>query len=184
MTTAEEVDRLTALLEGPDRTFIVVAPYGSGKSLAASYALHRIENRKESRPALKEIASRLAPVDPRLAEFAEDRRRKWSNKGLAVPLSGPVVELHTSIRDGLIDALRRFGLGREARMNRPGAETGNWDWRLPEWGLDANHPARHRLAHLTWLSRRRPDQRISLYEEERLRAERTGAAPGGVDAAT
>jgi len=62
-----------------------------------------------------------------------------------------------------------LGLGREARMNRPGEEIGNWDWRAPDWALDPDHAARHRLAHLTWLTRRRPDQRISLYEEERAR---------------
>ncbi len=58
-----------------------------------------------------------------------------------------------------------FGLGREARMNRPGSESGNWNWRLPDWALDPEHPVRHRLAHLTWLGRRRPDQRRSLYED-------------------
>ncbi|HOX25399.1 MAG TPA: 4-alpha-glucanotransferase [Candidatus Krumholzibacteria bacterium] len=69
-----------------------------------------------------------------------------------------------------------FGLGREARMNRPGSESGNWDWRLPGWGLDPAHPARERLAHLTWLGRRRPDQRKSLYEDARERDERARRA--------
>ena len=76
-----------------------------------------------------------------------------------------------------------LGLGREGRMNLPGAESGNWDWRLPEWALDPAQPVRERLAHLTWLGRRRPDQRLSLLEEDRQRAERDGTAPGGVDAA-
>ena len=62
-------------------------------------------------------------------------------------------------------------------MNRPGAESGNWDWRAPDWALDTGHPTRERLAHLTWLGRRRPEQRLSLHEE----AESEGG--GGVDAA-
>ena len=55
-----------------------------------------------------------------------------------------------------------LGLGCEARMNRPGSDGGNWDWRLPDWALDTDHPALHRLAHLTWLVRRRPDQQQPL----------------------
>jgi 4-alpha-glucanotransferase len=74
-----------------------------------------------------------------------------------------------------------LGLGREGRMNRPGTESGNWDWRLPEEALDPGHPARERLAHLTWLGRRRPDQRRSLYEEQGDGEERESAdgAPAG-----
>ena len=50
-----------------------------------------------------------------------------------------------------------LGLGREGRMNLPGQEGGNWNWRMPENAfLD---PAGDRLARLTWLSRRRPDQK-------------------------
>ena len=49
-----------------------------------------------------------------------------------------------------------LGLGREARMNLPGEGQGNWNWRMSDnaW-LD---PAGDRLARLTWLFRRRPDQ--------------------------
>jgi len=49
-----------------------------------------------------------------------------------------------------------LGLGREARLNLPGAEQGNWSWRLPPAALDG--PEGARLARLTWLYRRRPDQ--------------------------
>ena len=49
-----------------------------------------------------------------------------------------------------------LGLGREARMNLPGEGQGNWNWRMSgdAW-LD---PGGDRLARLTWLYRRRPDQ--------------------------
>jgi 4-alpha-glucanotransferase len=49
-----------------------------------------------------------------------------------------------------------LGLGGAARMNTPGAEEGNWTWRLPANALTG--PEGERLAHLTWLTRRRPDQ--------------------------
>lgn len=104
----------------------------------------------------------------------------------------PVTEPNwTLIRLGMLSVAHTFvmpmqdvlGLGREGRMNRPGAETGNWDWRLPAWALDPAHPSRERLAHLTWLGRRRPDQRQSLYEEARERAAREGRTDPGVDPA-
>jgi 4-alpha-glucanotransferase len=44
-------------------------------------------------------------------------------------------------------------------MNRPGDGSGNWDWRMPAAAF--TDPARERLARLTWLYRRRPDQRRS-----------------------
>ncbi|MDY0111105.1 MAG: 4-alpha-glucanotransferase [Candidatus Krumholzibacteria bacterium] len=95
----------------------------------------------------------------------------------------------TLIRMGLQSVAHTFvmpmqdvlSLGREARMNRPGAENGNWSWRLPTWALDLEHPARRRLAHLTWLARRRPDQRQSLYDEAREKAARDGVPLDGAE---
>jgi len=78
---------------------------------------------------------------------------------------GPVTEPHwTLIRLGMMSCAHTFiatmqdvlGLGREARMNLPGEGHGNWNWRMP---ADAfTHAAGERLARLTWLYRRRPDQ--------------------------
>ena len=68
------------------------------------------------------------------------------------------------IRMGMMSSAHTFiatmqdvlGLGREGRMNLPGEGVGNWDWRMPDSAfLD---PAGKRLARLTWLSFRRPDQ--------------------------
>jgi len=58
-----------------------------------------------------------------------------------------------------------LGLGEEARMNRPGADTGNWTWRMPEKACE-DEAIRNRLAHLTWLYRRRPDQKAIIATEE------------------
>ncbi|MEZ4386813.1 MAG: 4-alpha-glucanotransferase [Candidatus Krumholzibacteriia bacterium] len=76
----------------------------------------------------------------------------------------------TLIRLGMTSVAHTFimpmqdvlGLGREGRMNLPGSDRGNWNWRLPAWALETGHPAFERLAHLTWLGRRRPDQRQPL----------------------
>ena len=49
-----------------------------------------------------------------------------------------------------------LGLGREGRMNLPGEGAGNWNWRLTgDWVARADG---ERLARLTWLYRRGPDQ--------------------------
>lgn len=54
-----------------------------------------------------------------------------------------------------------LGLGPEARMNTPGQASGNWTWRLTPEMLDRADS--RRLAHLTWLYQRRPDQQERLY---------------------
>ncbi|MCP4292424.1 MAG: 4-alpha-glucanotransferase [bacterium] len=77
----------------------------------------------------------------------------------------------TLLRMGMLSCAHTFiatmqdvlGLGREARMNLPGEGKGNWNWRMP---ADAFiHPAGERLAQLTWLARRKPDQKLSAPSE-------------------
>jgi 4-alpha-glucanotransferase len=70
----------------------------------------------------------------------------------------------TLIRLGQLSSAHTFiatmqdvlGLGREGRMNLPGEGKGNWNWRMPADGFE--HPGGERLARLTWLAFRRPDQ--------------------------
>ncbi len=77
----------------------------------------------------------------------------------------------TLIRLGMLSCAHTFiatmqdvlGLGREARMNLPGEGKGNWNWRMPTAAL--TDPAGQRLARLTWLSRRRPDQELANPKE-------------------
>lgn len=106
------VDALTS--EGEDRALIVVAPYGSGKSLAASYALHLVENRKQSRPVLKKLEGRFAEVDAVFATKIAERRSNANSQGLVIPLSGPQEELHRSIRKAVLEAFGRLGDQRKA----------------------------------------------------------------------
>ncbi len=69
-----------------------------------------------------------------------------------------------------------LGLGQEGRMNRPGAAGGNWSWRMQDHAFTS--PARNHLGHLTWLYRRRPDQRTSLYDDARGETTEDAAEPG------
>jgi 4-alpha-glucanotransferase len=54
-----------------------------------------------------------------------------------------------------------MGKGAEARMNTPGKQGGNWAWRFRAEELQ--NDVRNRLAHLTWLYQRRPDQQAKVY---------------------
>jgi len=77
----------------------------------------------------------------------------------------------TLIRLGLMSCAHTFiatlqdvlGMGREARMNLPGEGSGNWNWRVPVGALEG--PGGERLAHLTWLYRRRPEQDLPVRED-------------------
>ena len=75
----------------------------------------------------------------------------------------------TLIRLGMMSSAHTFiaplqdilGYGADTRMNTPGKESGNWGWRVTEDVFV--HDARFKLAQLTWLYRRRPDQQDASY---------------------
>lgn len=77
----------------------------------------------------------------------------------------------TLIRLGMMSPAHTFiaplqdvlGLGREGRMNLPGEGSGNWDWRWPEGAL--TDEMGERLGRLTWLYRRRPEQKAAAVIE-------------------
>ncbi|MBK8166700.1 MAG: 4-alpha-glucanotransferase [bacterium] len=89
-----------------------------------------------------------------------------AEKALVAEYVGTPVEAPnwTLIRLGLQSCAHTFittmpdvlGLGREARLNLPGNNHGNWDWRLHPGALDG--PEGARLARLAWVYRRAPGQ--------------------------
>ena len=54
-----------------------------------------------------------------------------------------------------------LNLGAEGRMNTPGKEQGNWTWRFTADAFERD--SKQRLAHLTGLYQRRPDQQEKVY---------------------
>ncbi len=102
---------------GQDRSFVVVAPYGSGKSLTAAYALHLIENRTTSREVLKAIEDQSSGLDQGLATFSRLRRRS-ETKGLAVVLTGEQKHLGNALYEAVLNSMSRCGLGKQARTLR------------------------------------------------------------------
>ncbi len=102
--------------------------------------------------------------DPTLGWW-EHRATAGERDLLAEYVGGPVREPNwVLVRLGMLSRAETFivplqdvlDLGREARMNLPGEGAGNWDWRMPADTF--THPGGPRLARLTWLGARRPDQ--------------------------
>lgn len=116
--TAKTVALAKALLRPEGRAaYFVVAPYGSGKSITASYVLQLIENRPEAQDLLSTVEERLEEVSGELAEDAA-RRRQQQSQGLALALHGHCSSLPLAIRDAALAALDRQKLGRRARPIR------------------------------------------------------------------
>jgi len=113
--TTKSVTLLNALMaEDVDRTFFVVAPYGTGKSLTSTYLLHLVENRSESDEALRAIGRRLAAVSPALSKYVAHRRRR-KRRGLVLALHGHYPSLPAAIKEALVEAMTRQRLGRQLR---------------------------------------------------------------------
>ena len=92
----------------------VVAPYGSGKSLTATFFIQVVENLHGSGKVLGRIVERFGPVD---GELANDLRLRIGSEqipligrhGAAVALSGFQPDLPAAVKRSLIESLRRTG---------------------------------------------------------------------------
>lgn len=72
--TSKSTNVIRAILQGdPQPAALVVASYGSGKSLAAGTAALIVGNTKETKQQLKELAKRLLAVDKKLGKVASKR---------------------------------------------------------------------------------------------------------------
>ena len=111
--TSKCVPLVRALLGmNSERAFFLVAPYGSGKSLTATYALHLVENNQSSGQIRLEINKRLEVVSPELASFAKTRRASSTKKGLALALHGHVSNVPEQLKLAACESLKRVGLRR------------------------------------------------------------------------
>jgi hypothetical protein len=90
----------------------VVAPYGSGKSLVASFYQQIIENRPDSIHTLRPVIDRVRSVDESLYSDIRDRTDADNMirlTGVVVPLSGYVSSLPEALHEGLLKSARRLG---------------------------------------------------------------------------
>lgn len=92
------------------RSFLVIAPYGSGKSITATAAVHLLENRESALKTLEEFSPRWRGVDTELYRFSSERITMSSHvKGLAITLSGYAPNLAEALIVSLRMALARGG---------------------------------------------------------------------------
>lgn len=110
---------IRALLgEEQDRSFLIVAPYGTGKSLTATYLLHLVENRSSSSKVLLNLSKRLSEVSPELGRYAANRRQKSDRSGIVLALHGPCESLPQRLKEAVLESMERLKLGRSARTIR------------------------------------------------------------------
>ena len=114
--TTKTVPLLKSLFgQEDDRAYFIVAPYGSGKSLTATYALQVIENRPAAADCMERIADRLEAVSPQLAHSVLRRGRNAKKRGIALALHGYCPDVAEALRDAAVQSMRRLKLGREAK---------------------------------------------------------------------
>ena len=113
--TAKSVPLIKSLLGSEqDKAFFVVAPYGTGKSITATYLLHLVENRSDAAETLSAIEDKLEVISPDLSKFSRERQER-EDKGLVLALQGYCQNLGESLKDAALKGMGRLKLGRQAR---------------------------------------------------------------------
>ena len=113
--TTKSVGLISSMVQQREgNALFVVAPYGSGKSIASAYVGHLVENRPEAAEMLRRVEARLTGIDMDLAELSRQRRER-SKRGLFVPLYGHLPSTPTGLKAAILEAMRRVKLGRQAR---------------------------------------------------------------------
>lgn len=116
----EPTSKAIAFLRGvsgqsSQRAFFVIAPYGSGKSVSATYLLQLIENRNDATLILTPIAQRLKRVDPALGDFAEARAADRETHGVVLALEGAVNDIGEALCSAACASMQRLGWSQQAR---------------------------------------------------------------------
>lgn len=92
--TSRSLPVVSAILDGG--ATMVIAAYGSGKSLAAGIGAMAVDNAPETRAPLTDIALRIGHVDPELASAYKDRVQSQS-RGRVIILSGYVRDVSATL---------------------------------------------------------------------------------------
>lgn len=99
------------------RAFLVIAPYGSGKSITATAAVHLLENRAACLETLNEVSKRWRSVDSSIFRFSEERlASEGASRGLALTLSGFSPDVGSAVISSLHSALSRGAFRKSERF--------------------------------------------------------------------
>lgn len=117
--TSKSVNLIRSVLApSGDRSLLVVAPYGSGKSLASGYLLHAVQNEPHryagGETLLDSVAERIQALDVKLGARL-GQRLSGEERGVGASLHGHYRDTGLALREALLRAFSRAGLGREAR---------------------------------------------------------------------
>ena len=116
------------LLPGQSSSYFVVAPYGTGKSLAAAFFIQAVENLEQSRDVLGRITERFASVDADLTDALRSRVHPeqgalFAQQGATVVLSGFQPDVPAAVQAALLASLKRVGNQEAARLVSRGRVT-------------------------------------------------------------
>ena len=142
--TSKSVPMIQSLvLQSSSENYLVVAPYGSGKSLLATYIAQVLENRSAGVDALRDIGARLESIAPELSEtlsYRLENNQLIRPSGLALVLHGHQPNLCKALLVAITGALSRLDL----EINIPFADDVRPD-ELPEvlrWLAEAKNEIR------------------------------------------
>lgn len=92
-----------------DKAFFITAPYGSGKSLTATYLLQLVENNNDSKKILDSLLHRIASISPKLSAVFK-KRLQTKKKGLVIALQGYHPNFAESLHEAVIASFKRLGI--------------------------------------------------------------------------
>lgn len=98
-----------------DRAFFIIAPYGSGKSIASTFLLHLVENQTNSRPVISYISHNIKHLNHGLSDYITQIRKNPNSRGLVVTIYGLCENLPSYFKSSFLKSMNRVKLGREAR---------------------------------------------------------------------
>ena len=96
--TSRSLPVAKAVLAG--RATMVIAAYGSGKSLSAGIGALAVTNQKQNRPFLATLAERIKGIDPNLGTILK-KRTSSEQQGLNITLSGHIRDVRIAIAQAL-----------------------------------------------------------------------------------
>ena len=102
----------------PSAASMVVAAYGSGKSIAAGAGALVVENAPEAETVIQTLAERFQQCEPSVAAFAEDRLASGS-RGAAIVLEGAQEDPVAALRAAAEERLGQLSLGQSGSTTDP-----------------------------------------------------------------
>ena len=131
--TNKSIGLLKLLTSDDSNAIMIAAPYGVGKSITATVALHLIENQKINKQDMKSVADRIKAMNPKAGRDI-DARRRLKNQGLVLALQGHAESVPDAVKRAVVSGLKRIGCTKLSNtVKRHTAETMDDIRSLFEW---------------------------------------------------